>query len=279
MSISAQDMVTSPAVGILDVSFSYGRRVVLEKVCLEVGAGEVMGLVGPNGSGKTTLLRVAGGTLASPHGEVRIHGKQLSSLKPKERARLVAMVHQNPAVPQGFTALDAVIMGRNPYLGLLQWEGPRDLEVCRRVMELTETWEYAHRHLSSLSGGELQRVFIARALAQETSVLILDEPTAHLDITFQTSVLDTIEKVRRETGVSVLIAMHDLTLAGQYCDRIAALHKGCIYACGEPEEILTADLISEVFGAPVSILRHPVHNTLVVLPLGVKGERYTGSVR
>ena len=257
-----------PPVKAAGICFSYGEKVILREVSLEVRAGETVGLVGPNGSGKTTFLRIVSGGLSPQRGEVYVDGRQLPSLRPKDRARLVAMVPQNPAVPEGFTALQMVMMGRNPFLGLLQWEGPRDVEVCRRVMELTETWEFADRMVSSLSGGELQRVFIARALAQETRVLILDEPTAHLDISYQTATMDLIERVRRETSVTVLMAMHDLTLAAQYCGRIAALYEGGIFACGEPSQVLTADVVSRVFGAPVIIVEHPVHKTPVVLPLG-----------
>ena len=250
------------------VHFSYGQRSVLRGMDLEVGLGEIVGLVGPNGSGKSTFLRIAVGTVVPQQGEVLVQGQEVSGLKPRDRARLVTMVQQSPAVPPGFTALDLVLMGRNPYLGLLQWEGPSDYEVCQRVMELTETWEFAERPVFSLSGGELQRVFIARALAQETPVLLLDEPTAHLDISYQTGVLDMIARVRRQTKVTVLVAMHDLTLAAQYCSRIAALHQGSICAFGEPSEVLVPDLVSKVFGAAVSIVEHPVHGTPVILPVG-----------
>ena len=250
------------------IHFSYGQRVILHEMSLEVGFGDVVGLVGPNGSGKTTFLRIVGGSLSPQKGTVYVDGKELPSLRPKDRARLVATVQQTPAVPTGFTALEVVMMGRNPHLGLLQWEGPKDMEACGRAMELTETSEFAHRLVTSLSGGELQRVFIARALAQETSVLILDEPTAHLDISYQTSVLDMIEKIRRQTNITVLVAMHDLTLAAQYCNRIAALYQGNVFAVGEPSEVLTVEVVSEVFGAPVSVVKHPVHSTPVILPVG-----------
>ena len=257
-----------PALKATGIQFSYGRRVILQGMSLEVGLGEIVGLVGPNGSGKTTFLRIISGTLAPQRGKVYIHGEELPTLRPRDRARLVAMVHQNPAVPPGFTALELVLMGRNPHLGLLEWEGPKDIEVCQRVMELTQTREFAHRLVSSLSGGELQRVFIARALAQETPVLILDEPTAHLDISYQTGILDTIERIRRQTNITVLVAMHDLTLAAQYCDQIAALYQGSIFAFGEPSQVLTTEIVSRVFGAPVSIVEHPVHRTPVVLAVG-----------
>ena len=250
------------------VGFSYGQRAILSNINLQAEVREIVGLIGPNGAGKTTFLRIVSGTLTPQTGNVYIQGIDLPKLPPKNRARLVAMVRQNPAVPPGFTVLEVVLMGRNPYLGLLQWEGPRDLDVCRRVMELTQTWEFADRQVSSLSGGEIQRVFIARALAQETPLLVLDEPTAHLDISYQTGILDMIQIVCRQTGITVLLAMHDLTLAAQYCTRIAALHEGSIYAVGEPAEVLTADIVSTVFAAPVSIIQHPVHKTPVVLPVG-----------
>jgi iron complex transport system ATP-binding protein len=257
-----------PTLEATGIQFAYGQRSILNDINLEARFGEVIGLVGPNGSGKTTLLRIASGSLAPQKGSVYIQGRELPSLRPKDRARLVAMVHQSPAVPPGFTALEVVLMGRNPHLGFLQWEGPKDIEVCRQVMELTETWEFADRPVSALSGGELQRVFIARALAQETPVLILDEPTSHLDISFQTNVLDMIETIRRKTRITVLVAMHDLTLAAQYCSRIVALHQGAIVASGDPSDVLTVEVVSKVFGASVSIIEHPVHNTPVVLPVG-----------
>ena len=258
----------TPAVKAIDVHFAFGKAAILRGLSVEVGSGEIVGLVGPNGSGKTTFLRIVSGTLVPRSGTVYIHGRKVAALRPKDRARLVAMVQQSPAVPPGFTALEVVLMGRNPYLRLLQWEGPEDMEICQRVMELTETWEFADRPVASLSGGELQRVFIARALAQGTPVLILDEPTAHLDISYQTGILDMIERIRCETNIAVLMAMHDLTLAAQYCSRIAALYQGNIFATGEPSEVLTTEVVSKVFGAPVAIVAHPVHKTPVVLPVG-----------
>ena len=251
-----------------DLYFSYGTTAILQGISLEVREGEMLGLVGPNGAGKTTLLRIISGTLKPQTGEVYLDGANLRQLRPRDRARRVAMVPQNPAVPQGFTALEVVLMGRNPHLGLLQWEGAEDLEVCRRVMELTSTWEFAHRLISTLSGGERQRVFIARALAQEARLLLLDEPTAHLDIGYQADILDTIENIRREARITVVAAMHDLTLAAQYCNRMAALHQGIIFALGRPEEVLTPEVVSVAFGAEVSITKHPVHQTPVVLPVG-----------
>ena len=239
----------------------------LRSVDLEVRAGEFMGLIGPNGSGKTTLLRAVSGVLRPGLGTVVLHGRDITCLSPRDRAKLVAVVQQSPAVPLAFTALEVVLMGRNPHLGLLQWEGAADFDACRRAMDLTDTAGFSDRYMSSLSGGEQQRVIIARALAQETPVLLLDEPTAHLDIGYQTGVLDTIDRVRKGMGLTVLAAMHDLTLAGQYCDRIAALHGGEVVALGEPAEVLTVPLVEKVFGSAVSIVEHPVHRTPAVLPV------------
>ncbi len=257
----------SPIIEAVDVGFRYGDSTVLQGLSLSVARGEIMALVGRNGAGKTTFLRVLSGALASGEGTVCLDGRNVLDMRPKERAARIALVPQNPVLPLGFTALEVVLMGRNPHLGLLQWEGPKDVAAAVRAMEMTETAGLQRRTLSSLSGGERQRVFIARALAQDASLLLLDEPTAHLDIGYQTGVLDTIEGIRRNTGVTVVAAMHDLTLAAQYCDRMAVLHHGAIFALGEPREVLTAAMVLEAFSAEVSVIPHPVHGTPVVLPV------------
>ena len=250
------------------VHFAFGDAAVLKGVELEALEGEVLGLVGPNGVGKSTLMGVISGIMRPQQGRVLLEGEDVGRMKPKERAIRVATVPQSPAVAPGFRALEMVLMGRNPHLGLLEWEGPKDLEVCRKAMEMTNTWEFADRFVASLSGGEKQRVFIARALAQEARMLLLDEPTAHLDIGFQSEVLDMIEEVRKESRVTVVAAMHDMTLAAQYCHRIALMHRGVVHAVGKPEEVLTSEMVSEVFGAEVSVTKHPVHGTPVVLAVG-----------
>ena len=254
-----------------DVCFAYGHKPVLEGVSLEVEKGEMVGFIGPNGAGKTTLLQVLSGNLRPQSGEVYIDGQDIRELRHRERAMTVAMVAQNPIVPPGFTALDLVLMGRNPHLGVLQWEGRKDVEIALRAMKLTGMEEFACRLVSSLSGGERQRVFIARALAQEAPVLLLDEPTAHLDIGYQGSILDMVKTIQREAGITVIAAMHDLTLAGEYCDRMAILHQGGILAFGRPEEVLKQELLQQAFGAEVYIISHPEHGTPVVLPRGKEG--------
>ena len=257
----------APRLSATDLEFSYGSRSVLRGVSLSVDAGEMVGIVGPNGVGKTTLLRILSGSLSPDSGTVTINGKSIAGLKPRERARAVAVVPQSPAAPEGISALEIVLMGRNPHLGVLQWESRGDVETAMRMMELVDCAQFADRLVTSLSGGERQRVFIARALAQEAPVLMLDEPTAHLDIGYQSSILDTTENIRKELEVTVVAAMHDLALAARYCDRLALMAEGTFLAVGRPDEVLRPDIIFTAFGAEVSILHHPVDGTPIPVPL------------
>jgi len=256
-------------VGGLTVDYVSGKRalVALREVSLRVEVGELVGLVGPNGSGKTTLIRAVTKVVAPISGEIRLGGDEVASLPQVEIARRVAVVPQEPLLPEAFTALDCVLMGRTPHLRLLENEGARDFEAARRAMERTDTWELAERLVGELSGGERQRVVVARALAQETALLLLDEPTAHLDIGHQASVLGLMRSLCRGEGKAVLAVVHDLTLAGAYCDRLTLLRAGgSVVAEGSPREILRAELLSEVYGARVDVFPHPATGRPVVAP-------------
>jgi iron complex transport system ATP-binding protein len=179
----------------------------------------------------------------------------------------VAVVPQEPALPLAFSALECVLMGRTPHLRLLENEGASDFEAARRAMERTETWEFAERPVGELSGGERQRVVVARALAQETPVLLLDEPTAHLDIGHQAAVLALMRELCREEGKAVLAVVHDLTLAAAYCDRLVLLAPGgTVAAEGTPNEILQSDVLSAVYGTEVEVFAHPRTGRPVVAP-------------
>jgi iron complex transport system ATP-binding protein len=231
-----------------------------------VRPGEVLGLVGPNGSGKTTLIRAVTGAVRPVSGEVRLLGEDSSRLSQRERALRAAVVPQEPLLPDAFSALEIVLMGRTPHLRLLQNEGASDLAAAERAMRATGTWEFADRPAGELSGGERQRVVVARALAQEAPLLLLDEPTAHLDLGHQAGVLELVRGVCREEGRAVLAVVHDLTLAARYCDRLVLLSVGRVAAEGSAEDVLRSGLLTAAYGAPVEVFPHPRTGRPVVTP-------------
>ncbi len=241
-------------------------RVALRDASLTLVRGELLGLVGPNGSGKTTLIRAVTRAVSPAAGGVLVCGEDAARLSVSEIARRAAVVPQNPQLPEVFTAMEAVLMGRTPHLRLLQAEGLADREAARRAMLATGTWELAGRRIGELSGGERQRVVVARALAQETPVLLLDEPTAHLDIGHQAAVLELMLQLCRTEGKAVLAAVHDLTLAAQYCHRLIMLHRGEVVAEGSAAEVLRAPLLERVYGARVRVFPHPDSGRPVVAP-------------
>lgn len=247
------------------VTAGYDGRAVVRDVRFSASRGEMVGLIGPNGSGKSTLLRAVSGVLAPFSGRVLLNGADLSRFPRGELARLVAVVPQNPPLPESFTALELVMMGRYPHLGFLQYEGRRDLEICRWAMEATGTWHLAGRRMGQVSGGERQRVVIARALAQQSRVLLLDEPTAHLDINHQEEIMGLVRRLRE--GMAVVVAIHDLNLAASFCDRLVLLNGGTVFAQGFPAEVLTVANIRAVYGTEVVVQPHPVTGLPAILLL------------
>jgi iron complex transport system ATP-binding protein len=244
----------------------YPERPVLTGIDLDVGRGELVALLGPNGCGKTTLLRAITGALKSSSGEVLLDGTTVSSLTGRERASRIAVVAQAAGLPERFTAFECVLMGRTPHLGLLQSEGPRDLAVVRAAMERAACWELANRHVDQLSGGERQRVIIARALAQEPDVLLLDEPTSHLDLQHQVEAFLLITQLCREQDLAALAVVHDATLAATFADRLALMSGGRIIASGRPEAVIRRDLLREVYGIDARVIEHPVTGRPIVIP-------------
>jgi iron complex transport system ATP-binding protein len=235
------------------VSVSLGGARVVDGVSLTVERGDWTALLGPNGAGKSTLLRAVAG-LVPADGTIRVDGEPLAKLDRRALARRVAVVPQLPQLPGALAVEDYVLLGRTPHLSYLGRESGHDLTAARRALERLDLRRLAARPLGSLSGGERQRAVLARALAQEAPVLLLDEPTTALDAGRQQDVLELVDELRLESGLTVLSAMHDLTLAGQYARRLVLLDGGRVVAAGAPDEVLTEALIAEHYGATVRIL-------------------------
>jgi iron complex transport system ATP-binding protein len=242
-----------------DVSLGYNHEAVLHNVSMKVTPGQILGLVGPNGSGKSTLIKGMTGVIDLFSGHIFIDGHDIVTIKPDKLARIVATVPQSPAMPGAFTAFEVVLMGRTPHLGLLRYEGGKDLAIAWQAMEATHTQSFAERRVSEISGGERQRLVIARALTQQPKAMLLDEPTANLDIKHQVEILNLVKSLCLEQSLTVVIALHDLNLAAQYCDWMVMLNGGKVYAEGTPLDILTATNIKRVYGAEVCVYPHPVN--------------------
>lgn len=249
----------------------YGARAVLDRVTLTVTAGEIVGVIGPNGAGKSTLIRVITRVLPPRAGAVLLCGRDVATMRPAEVARYAAVVPQMASGPDGFTGAEFVLLGRTPHLRLLQSEGRYDHAVVRRAMALTGTLHLAGRSLARMSGGEMQRLLVARALAQEPRLLLLDEPTAHLDIAHQVAVFDLVAARTRADGLAVLAVVHDLTLAAQFCDRLLLLVSGRVMAEGPPADVLRPETLAAAYGGRVALLAHPETGGPVVVPLSGGG--------
>ncbi len=239
-----------------NLNLNYGDERILEEISFKVEQGAVIGLIGPNASGKSTLLKSLAGLIKPRTGEIRLDGQLIHKMKAARRAEMIAVVNQETSIGFSFTVEEVVMMGRTPFLSRLRSPAIRDYEQVRHGMELTGVEHLADRAINTLSGGERQRVLIARALVQEPSLLLLDEPTAHLDINHQYDILNILKDMNQAQGLSVIIALHDLNLAAQYCDWLMLLHQRRIFARGTPDEILTADNIMSVYGAQVTVARH-----------------------
>jgi iron complex transport system ATP-binding protein len=251
-----------------NLSFSYLNGFSLQGINLKVGKGEMVALLGPNGSGKSTLLRLAAGVLQPNEGEVLLNGTSLRKLSRKEVAQSVAVVPQYFNLPFAFTVAEVVMLGRTPFVKVLSGESEYDHRIARQAMEQTDIERFSGRTFNELSGGERQKAILAMALAQQPKLLLLDEPTAHLDIKHQVEILGLVRSLNREQSVTVVGAMHDLNLAALYFDRLVMLKEGAIFAEGSPSQVLTEEIIAEVYGASVYIGRHPGSDVphVVILP-------------
>jgi iron complex transport system ATP-binding protein len=255
-----------PALSLVDVRAGYGRADVVEHVTLSVEPGEVVALVGRNGAGKTTCLRVAGGILRPRGGRVLVGDVDLATLSPRAAARRIAGVPQEDVSDFAFTVREVAALGRAARLSPWRGEGPDDAAAVDEALRVVGLEGDADRLVTSLSGGERRRVSLARCLAQDAEVLLLDEPTAHLDLGHETRLVETLGVLARERGKAVLAAVHDLSLAAVHADRVVLLAGGRVAAEGTPREVLTAARVKEAFGADVHVLAHPDTGAPVVVP-------------
>ncbi len=253
-----------------DVDAYYGSKKVLASIDFNAAHGEFLGIIGPNGSGKTTLLRTISRILRPRKGTILLDERAIEELNERDFACRFALVPQETAINFEFSALDIVLMGRNPHLRRWELESQKDIEIAKRCMELTNCWHLADRRITELSGGEKQLVLIARALTQEPEVLLLDEPTSHLDINYQIEIMELLKRLTRQEGLIVIAVIHDLNLAAHYCDRLVLLHRGRVVSIGTPESVLNPDNIKNTFGVDVIVWRYAITNHYYVSPAPVQ---------
>ncbi len=261
--------MTAQTMQVESLSFARNDKTVLNKIDLEIKKGEVLGLIGPNGAGKSTFIKLLMKLLKPTKGRILLEGKTLVDFKQQALAKRLAYLPQSLSAETPFTCLDVVLMGR--YAGLKRFESlqKKDLRIAKAAMAQTETAAFATKSITELSGGELQRVLLARALAQGADYLFLDEPTANLDPHYQLALLELVASLAKKK-VAVILAIHDLNLAARYCHRLVLIHKGTILADGPPEKVLIPSTLQSVYGIEASVFRHQTTGQLCVLPLRIK---------
>lgn len=261
------------------VNCFYDSVKVLKDVCLSVETGTFLGILGPNGSGKTTLLKSISRVLKPQTGAILLDDSDVYQMKTSEAAKNMAVVPQDSSITFSFKALDVVLMGRTPHLSRFETEGDKDIAIARQAMEYTGTWHFADRLVTELSGGERQRIIIARALTQQPKVLLLDEPTSHLDICNQLEIMDLLKHLCVEKKLLIVGVFHDFNLAARYCDSIILLKDGKIVDAGKTVETLTSDNIKKVFGIETIVNRHPVTDLPYVIPISKPKDQERKNIR
>jgi iron complex transport system ATP-binding protein len=252
----------------IDLGLGYGDRQIVSELSVDIPTGKVSVIIGANGCGKSTLLRGLARLLSPTSGSVLLDGKNIQTWQSKEVAKVMGLLPQAPIAPEGITVADLVGRGRYPHQGWFrQWSDADDRAVAE-ALAVTDTLDLAGRPIEEMSGGQWQRVWIAMALAQETDLLLLDEPTTYLDLTHQVEVLDLLTDLNRRRGTTIVIVMHDLNLACRYADHLIAMCDGRISGQGSPTEVITPDTMQEVFGMNSVIINDPVSNTPTVIPIG-----------
>ena len=250
------------------VTLGYAERTVVEDVDLDVASGRITCIVGANACGKSTLLRAMARLLKPRAGRVVLDGKDLHAMPTKQVARTLGLLPQSPIAPEGIVVADLVARGRHPHQGVLARWTSADEEAVAEALRLTDTAALADRCVDELSGGQRQRVWIAMALAQQTDLLLLDEPTTFLDVSHQVDVLDLLTDLNRQRGTTIVMVLHDLNLAARYADHLVAVRAGRLHAAGDPAAVLTVDVVRDVFGMDSQVVEDPVSGKPIVLPIG-----------
>ena len=261
-------MTDSHSLSVDSVTLGYGERTVVDSFDLAVPPGRITCIVGANACGKSTLLRAMARLLKPRSGQVLLDGKDLHLMATKQVARTLGLLPQSPIAPEGIVVADLVSRGRHPHQGALARWTKQDDEAVAEALRLTDTAEIADRAVDELSGGQRQRVWIAMSLAQQTDVLLLDEPTTFLDVSHQVDVLDLLTDLNRERGTTIVMVLHDLNLAARYADHLIAVRDGRLHAAGDPVDVLTSDVVREVFGMGSQVILDPVSDKPLVLPIG-----------
>lgn len=257
-----------------DIRFRYNAENVIKDVSVSVEQGAFLGIIGPNGAGKSTILRIFGGVLRPNHGMVCIFGQNIGAMDRKTCAQQIAFVPQETHFTSSFLVEDIVSLGRYPYLRAFQQERTSDRDAVEHALEYTDTHMFRTRRINSLSSGERQRVVLARALAQEPKVLLLDEPTSHLDIGHQHTIMELLKRLNNE-GLTVVVVHHDLNLASLYCEHLVLMHEGTIYAEGTPQSLFSESVLQYIYKTDVTIIQHP-HKNIPQIFLRPKGDSHEG---
>ncbi|MGQ4619363.1 ATP-binding cassette domain-containing protein [Nocardia sp. R7R-8] len=271
----ATERATPPEhrLGAEEVTLGYGGRVIVDGLSLTITPGVITTVIGPNGCGKSTLLRSLGRLLRPRKGRVLLDGKAISTMKTKDVARIVGMLPQSPVAPEGLTVADLVGRGRHPHQSWLrQWSAADESEVTTALAR-TGIADLADRPLDELSGGQRQRAWISMALAQGTDILLLDEPTTYLDLAHAIEVLDLVDRLHADLGRTVVMVLHDLNLAIRYSDQLVVMHDGRVVAAGAPGEVVSVELLREVFDLDAAVLDDPVSGRPMIVPIGTRHVR------
>ncbi|WP_291635559.1 heme ABC transporter ATP-binding protein [Clostridium sp.] len=248
-----------------NISFSFEQEV-LKDININIERGKFYTILGPNGSGKTTLLRILSKSLSTEKGEIFIDEKKLTQMKTKVLAKEMAVVSQSTEIEFDFSVQDIVLMGRTPHISRFCSESENDIKIAMKAMKMTNTWELRKKSINALSGGERQRVVVARAIAQETGIILLDEPISHLDIHHQIEIMNQLKQLNKNKNITIIAVLHDLNIAAAYGDRMILMHDCGIYKDGSPEEVLTEDIIKEVYGLTVYITKNPKTGKTFIMP-------------